>query len=291
MNESLKSFNLEEDIADSSINQSTSYGITTLSAAQNNVVNAFTAEYTSTGYLSNAQGNSTSTPLSSAFVHLATYFFSSTAGNTVPVAQNTNSTTSIIRVLQVGRTTLDDGLVSGTITAVMSFGTSGNNIFIDVPETTITASVGRKGSMVSQSSTTNIVGTIFYDAGVVIFHGGTGVPNFLITSVSGFQFGAGSTAGTVAVNQFSFQSYNVIKRTSFFCRATNKQFNYTNNITSLSDTTKGTITSSLTSMPTTYVTSVGLYSASGDLLAVAKVSPPVKKDFSREFILSVRINY
>ena len=291
MPSSLKELNLEEDVATASVNNVTSYQITALSASQNLNVVAFVAESTSTGMLSNAQGAVTITPLSSAFRHIANYYFSSTAGNTIPVAQDTNSSSSILRVIQVGRTTMDDALVTGSITAVFGFNTSGNNTFIDVPQNTVTASVGRKGSLVAQSNTSNIAGTVFYDSGTMIFHGGTGITNFLITSTSGFSFGVGTTAGTVAITQLSFKSSNIIKRTIFFCTAKSREFNYTNNVSSLSDAVKGTITASLTANPTTYITGIGLLNNDGDLLAVAKVSPPVKKTFSDLRSFGIRIQF
>ncbi len=291
MASSLKELDLEEDVVTASVNNTTSFQITALSAAQNNNILAFVAESTSTGMLSNAQGAITITPLSSAFRHIANYYFSSTAGNSIPVAHDPNSTSSIMRIIQIGRTTFDDAVVTGSVTAVFGFGTTGNNTFVDIAENTVTATVGRKGTLVSQGNTSTIVGTVFYDSGTLVFHGGTGTTNFLISSASGFSFGTGTTAGTVAITQLSFKSSNIIKRTIFFCTAKAKEFNYTNNVTSLNDVAKGTITASLTANPTTYITGVGLHNDAGDLLAVAKISPPVKKTFAELRSFGVRIQY
>ena len=289
---SLKAFDLEEDISQDHIENKLAYEITTLSAAQVANINTFVAENSSSAFFSNAQGTGTTTPLSSAVKHYANYYFSSTGGDSIPVASNTNATSSIFRSVQVGRTTMDDGVVSGTVTAVMAFGTSANNTYIDVPEETVTGSVGRKGSLVVQSDTANIVGTVFYDSGTLVFHGGSGHPHnlFMTDSSSGFTFGSASAAKVVCT-QLSFRSLNVLKRTSFYCRALNKQFNYTNNPTALSDITNGTITASLTSNPSTYITTVSLYNDDGEMLAVAKISPPVKKSFTSERIFEVRLDY
>ena len=43
--------------------------------------------------------------------------------------------------------------------------------------------------------------------------------------------------------------------------------------------------------PVTYITSVGLYSADSELLAVAKVSEPIKKTPSNEVTLRCRLDY
>jgi hypothetical protein len=43
--------------------------------------------------------------------------------------------------------------------------------------------------------------------------------------------------------------------------------------------------------PKVYVTTIGLYSDTGDLLAVAKLNKPQLKDFEREMLIAVRISY
>ena len=83
----------------------------------------------------------------------------------------------------------------------------------------------------------------------------------------------------------------VIKRSLFFTRAFNKEFNYTNNPTSIQDAALGSISSNLTGDPHTFITTVGLYNNDNDLLAVAKISPPVAKDFTTEKTFSIRLQY
>ena len=43
--------------------------------------------------------------------------------------------------------------------------------------------------------------------------------------------------------------------------------------------------------PKTYITTVGLYSSANELLAIAKLSEPLKKDPSTEFTIRVRLDY
>ena len=40
-----------------------------------------------------------------------------------------------------------------------------------------------------------------------------------------------------------------------------------------------------------YITTVGLYNDAGELLAVAKLSRPIKKNFQTELNINVRLNY
>ena len=290
---SINNYDLGRDVINTEVLTKTNYEITSATAAQERSLNSFVMEATSTGFLVNAKGTTTSTPLSAAFRNISNYFFSSSAANRIPVAQNNVATTGISRVITIGRTTTDDAILSGSVTGTFSFGTQANKVIIDQPEQSISGAVGRKGDLVEKSDTTNIVGTIFYDSGTMVFHGGdySRDTNFLIDSASGFTFGPGATAGNVAINNISFISLNMLKRSVFFTRAFNQEFNYSNNPTAIANASLGSISSNLTGNPTTFITTIGLYNFDNELLAVAKTAPPVKKDFDTEKIFAVRLQY
>lgn len=287
----LSEFDVENDIALQHIENKTNFAVASFANASSYNINAYVTELSGTDMMIDANRISTTIPVSAAFRHISNYFFSSSAGTSIPISHDTNSTTGLARIIQIGRTTVDDGLISGSVTAVFSFSTTtADQTFIDIPETSLTSSIGRKGSLVSQSNTSNTVGTVFYDTGTLVFHGGNVWPHFLCDPLSGFYIGTAS-ADKVVCTSLSFKALNVYKRAIFFCRALNKQFNYTTNITALSNQTLGTITGSITANPTTYITSVGLYNDDGDMIAIAKVSPPVKKDFYTEKSVFVKLNY
>ena len=290
---SINNYDLGRDVINTEVLTKTNYEITSATAAQERNINSFVMEAGSTGFLVNAKGTTTSTPLSAAFRNISNYFFSSSAANRIPVAQNNVATTGISRVITVGRTTVDDAILSGSVTGTFSFGTQADKVIIDHPEQSISGAVGRKGDLVEKADTTNVVGTVFYDSGTMVFHGGdySRDTNFLIDSASGFVFGPGATAGNVAINNLSFISLNMLKRSVFFTRAFNQEFNYSNNPTAIANASLGSISSNLTGNPTTFITTVGLYNATNELLAVAKTAPPVKKDFDTEKVFAVRLQY
>jgi len=290
---SINNYDLNRDVINTEVLSKTNYEITSATAAQERNINSFVMEATSTGFLVNAKGTTTSTPLSAAFRNISNYFFSSSAANRIPVAQNNIATTGISRVITIGRTTVDDAILSGSVTGTFSFGTQANKVIIDRPEQSISGAVGRKGDLVDQTDITNVVGTVFYDTGTLVFHGGdySKNTNFLIDSSSGFVFGPGATAGNVAINNISFISLNMLKRSVFFTRAFNQEFNYSNNPTAIANASLGSISSNLTSNPTSFITTVGLYNSNNELLAVAKTAPPVKKDFDTEKVFAVRLQY
>jgi len=290
---SINNYDLSRDVINTEVITKTNFEITSATAAQERNINSFVMEATSTGFLVNAKGTTTSTPLSAAFRNISNYFFSSSAANRIPVAQNNVATTGISRVITIGRTTTDDSILSGSVTGTFSFGTQANKVIIDLPEQSISGAVGRKGDLVEKADTTNVVGTIFYDTGTMVFHGGDSSrnTNFLIESTSGFVFGPGATAGNVAINNISFVSLNMLKRSVFFTRAFNQEFNYSNNPTAIANASLGSISSNLTGMPTSFITTIGLYNNDNELVAVAKTSPPVKKDFDTEKVFAVRLQY
>lgn len=87
-----------------------------------------------------------------------------------------------------------------------------------------------------------------------------------------------------------------VPSTNYFVRVKNKEFNYSNNPTFVSDgtdgQTKGTIIyPELINNPRTYITSVGLYNENNELLAIGKLSKPTQKSFDNELLIKVRIDF
>jgi len=67
-------------------------------------------------------------------------------------------------------------------------------------------------------------------------------------------------------------------------------FNYSSNPTYL-DSSQIRVKTRASDTPVSYITTVGLYSADNELLAVAKLSEPLKKDPTNEITLRVRLDY
>tara|TARA_R110002020_G_scaffold189345_2_gene388294 strand:+ start:14621 stop:15691 length:1071 start_codon:yes stop_codon:yes gene_type:complete len=88
----------------------------------------------------------------------------------------------------------------------------------------------------------------------------------------------------------SYNNTTELNSTIYFCRANHNDFNYSGNPTYLS-ASKMVVKNNSTDSPVSYTTAVGLYSADNELLAVAKLSEPLRKDPSTEFTLRVRLDY
>ena len=76
----------------------------------------------------------------------------------------------------------------------------------------------------------------------------------------------------------------------YFCRINHNEFNYSSNPTYVSGS-KLVVKNKSTDLPITYITTVGLYSPDNELLAVAKLSEPIRKDPNTELTLRVRLDY
>ena len=91
-------------------------------------------------------------------------------------------------------------------------------------------------------------------------------------------------------NNIAFNNTTELNSTVYFCRVNNTDFNYSANPTYLSES-KITVKTNAQDLPVSYVTSVGLYSDDNELLAVAKLSEPLRKDPSSEFTIRCRLDY
>ena len=92
------------------------------------------------------------------------------------------------------------------------------------------------------------------------------------------------------VKNVSFNNTTELNSAVYFCRVNNTDFNYSTNPTYVASS-KIVVKTNAQDLPVTYVTTVGLYSADNELLAVAKLSEPLKKDPTTEFTLRVRLDY
>jgi hypothetical protein len=89
---------------------------------------------------------------------------------------------------------------------------------------------------------------------------------------------------------FSLNSEETITSDYMFVRVKNGDFNYTTNPSMISGSGDFYFPS-LVNNPQTYITTVGLYNDNNELLAVAKLSKPLVKDFTKEALLRVKLDF
>jgi hypothetical protein len=76
---------------------------------------------------------------------------------------------------------------------------------------------------------------------------------------------------------------------NYFCRVNKNEFNYTNNYTYISGSTRKIFYDRLNNSSKVYISTIGLYDDNRNLIAVGKLKKPLLKDSSEEYIFNVRI--
>jgi hypothetical protein len=151
-----------------------------------------------------------------------------------------------------------------------------------------------------QDSTTTPYGLVYYQAGVAVVTAslfnnalyGTGAAPVATRNavLSGSTIDVNMDTLRRRIGNISYNNTTELNSTVYFCRAAHNDFNYSSNPTYLSSS-KMVVKNTSTDVPVSYITTVGLYSADNELLAVAKTSEPLKKDPTNELTLRVRLDY
>ncbi|WP_293315829.1 hypothetical protein [Phenylobacterium sp.] len=155
--------------------------------------------------------------------------------------------------------------------------------------------------------TSKSVGHLYYQAGVAVITSSIFPDNTpTITTASLFSsIPTGSVedvfvSGTIdecaniiryVFNDLNFNNTTELNSTIYFCRANTSEYNYSSNPTYLNSSKIVVKGENAFAEPVSYITTVGLYSADNELLAVAKLSEPLKKTPSNEVTLRVRLDY
>jgi hypothetical protein len=92
---------------------------------------------------------------------------------------------------------------------------------------------------------------------------------------------------------YGFQARNSEKVTSthYFVRIKNAEYNFSNNPSYVTGSVGELSQTTFVGDPKTYITTVGLYNDSQELLAVAKLSKPLLKSFQREALIRVKLDF
>jgi hypothetical protein len=95
----------------------------------------------------------------------------------------------------------------------------------------------------------------------------------------------------VGGGNFQLNSQETISSDYIFVRARNAEFNYTENPSFVSGSTGAVYFNSFINNPQTFPTTIGLYNDNNELLAVAKLSRPLLKDFTKEALVRVKLDF
>lgn len=229
----------------------------------------------------------------------------------------TNGTSQDIFVLSINRARFKESIKPGSLNLRLTSGSNSLYLTDSSGDTSLTSFIGTNryyylvsgsnGSSYNSSSVqtnSGSYGLLIPDMGLIILNpralslsyanGGMGLP---IDSTDADSYVLSYNANNRTIfnaislsGSFSLKSSETMSSRYFWVRVKNQQFNYTTN-PSIIDANGNIIYTTLVDNPQTFVTTIGLYNDFNELLAVAKLSRPLPKDFTKEVTLKVKLDF
>jgi len=234
---------------------------------------------------------------------------------TVDFSFNSDVTSSKdIFVINMARNRYKESLLPGSFNLTLSFPsasvTNSIRLIDDSLTTNLTRFVGEnKVYYLIQSGSTNTTtsyGMLFPDLNIAVLNATAGssgsISPYIAPITSSFvannnhlklfrSIVSGSTFNTSgSARGFNLQSQETVSSRYFFTRVKNSEFNYTTN-PSIIDANGNLLYTTLINNPQSYVTTIGMYNDNNELLAVAKLSKPLTKDFTKEALIRIKLDY
>lgn len=237
---------------------------------------------------------------------------------TISFGSNTFTSKDII-VLSVNRARFKESFNPGSLTLTLATGSNVLKLTDDSTVTTVATYIGTSrvynllsGSFNSVYSTAYTVsgsyGIVIPDEGLILLNpralanpvGNLGGLNVTWNENSSNTVAAANPTYNynnrkvfellVTGSNFRLQNYETISSVYLFVRVKNAENNYTTNPTVI-DSNGNLLYTSLIYNPQTFITTVGMYNNEGDLVAVAKLNKPLVKDFTKELLLRVKLDF
>ena len=214
-------------------------------------------------------------------------------------------------LLYVSNNILKTGVSASILTDI---GSSVNRLFLQG---------GEVSTIVDSANTTNALGLLFLDRGIMVLDMSRSFDQrtFISGAISSVEYSSGinanmsasllNFAASASIDDFldhmcstrftasnetavTFQNITNINSSIFFCRAAADEFNYSSNPTFTDENNRIVVIDAgqeVEQKSFVFATSIGMYDASDNLLAVAKLSRPVLKDDERDITFKVRLDF
>jgi len=218
------------------------------------------------------------------------------------------TTAKQIYVINISRDRYKQSLQPGSLNLSLKSGSAVIQLTDDSNTTSLTRFIGENriyyiisgssgNAYTASAATTPIYGMMLPDLGVIILDASGSLTPYiqtaslaLTTQNNNKNLFLAISASAAAGNNFTLQSQEVISSRYFFTRIKNSEFNYTTN-PSIIDNNGNLLYTTLINNPQTYITTVGMYNDNNELLAVAKLSKPLVKDFTKEALIRIKLDY
>lgn len=163
----------------------------------------------------------------------------------------------------------------------------------------ISGSIGTTGAHANNKTR---YGKVYPEQGILIFDAGLISSSSMgIVATRGRRSGSNTADTPAEPAKFynhvkggaSFKARNAQQLTCayYFVRVKNKDYNYSNNPSFVTGSNGSLKHATMKQNPQVYITTVGMYNNANELLAVAKLSKPLLKSFSREALIKVKLEY
>jgi hypothetical protein len=223
---------------------------------------------------------------------------------------NGTTTAQQIYIINIARSRYKQSIQPGSLNLTLKSGSATIQLTDDSNTTSLTRFIGENrvfyiisgsngNAYTASAATTPYYGIMLPDLGFIVLDAsGSLTPyiqaanlttasaqynqNKLFTSISASVSGSGTG--------FQLQSNETVSARYFFTRVKNSEFNYTTN-PSIIDANGNLLFSTLINNPQTFITTVGMYNDNNELLAVAKLSKPLVKDFTKEALIRIKLDY
>lgn len=142
------------------------------------------------------------------------------------------------------------------------------------------------------------------DIGIVLFNTSNNAQLFgkVGSSSADLRYDTGSWSGITDAKKIEAFKANVLRAIDLrsqetvtsnfvFARARNAEFNYSTNPSNITGSAGNLRHDVMINQPQSFITTVGLYNDANELLAVAKLSRPLIKDFTKEALIRIKLDY
>ena len=213
------------------------------------------------------------------------------------------TTAKQIYIINISRAQYKQSLHPGSFNLVLKSGSAQISLTDDSNTTSLTRFIGENriyyiisgsnGNAYTSSASTTYYGIMVPDMGILVLNAsGSLTPYIAIANqaTSSVNNHLNLWRSIISGSNFQLQSDEVVSSRYFFTYVKNGEFNYTTN-PSIIDSNGNLLYTTLINNPQTYITTVGMYNDNNELLAVAKLSKPLVKDFTKVALIKIKLDY
>ena len=214
------------------------------------------------------------------------------------------TTAEQIYVINIARNRYKESLQPGSLNLSLKSGSATIQLTDDSNTNSLTRFIGENrifylisgsnGNAYTASASASYYGIMLPDLGFMVLNASGSLTPYIqaanLTTASA-QYNHLKLFNSISASgNFQLRSQETVSSRFFFTRVKNGDFNYTTN-PSIIDANGNLLFTTLINNPQTFITTVGMYNDNNELLAVAKLSKPLVKDFTKEALIRIKLDY